>query len=125
FYWNASMTWRAWLTALAVSGVVAALTLNCTTTDVPIICAAACLVLTRVIDVQTAFAGFANPALLAIAALFPVAAGITESGTGDIVTRIIFGSPQRLWMAVARIMTCTAFASAFINNTPIVAMLIP
>ena len=72
-----------------------------------------------------AFAGFSNKAVLAVGALFVVAAGVQSTGALQFADRLLFPRSKNLPLATARLMLTTASISAFLNNTPIVAMLIP
>jgi di/tricarboxylate transporter len=67
----------------------------------------------------------AEPAMITVAALFIVAAGIRETGALHLVTERIFGRPQSVLKAQLRMMLPVASLSAFMNNTPLVAMLLP
>jgi Na+/H+ antiporter NhaD/arsenite permease-like protein len=66
------------------------------------------------------FAGIAT-----IGALYIVAFAIGESGVLEIVSRYVLREPSSTTIALARLMIPCAALSAFINNTPIVAMMIP
>ncbi len=71
-------------------------------------------------------AGFANEALIAICALLIIARGVEISGALGAVGNLL----ARLWLsnralALLATMLLAAFLSAFVNNTPIVVMLLP
>ncbi len=89
------------------------------------------LLATGVIDADQAFAGFANPAPLTVAALYVLAAAAGRTRVLEsIIARVSLGGRARRREpgergALARILVPTAAASAFLNNTPIVAMTIP
>ncbi|PID49448.1 MAG: SLC13 family permease [Proteobacteria bacterium] len=83
------------------------------------------LMLTGVLLPEQAFAGFANTGLMTIAALYIVAAGLRETGAIQYVTRRLLGEPDTVRSAQFRMLMPTAVLSAFLNNTTIVAMLIP
>lgn len=87
--------------------------------------AVASLMAFGVITPTESVSGFANPAVMAIAALYVVARAIRETGAVDLVVRWVLGSPRHLWSAQARLMTAVSGASAFMNNTPVVAMMVP
>ena len=78
-----------------------------------------------VIGPADAFAGFANEGVITIAMLFVVATGLRETGGLNWVVARMLGNPKNLVGAQARIMGPTALMSAFMNNTPLVAMLLP
>lgn len=71
-------------------------------------------------------AGFSNEALIAICALLVVARGVEISGAlgvlGDLLTRLWVANRA---VALLATLVLAAFLSAFINNTPIVIMLLP
>lgn len=78
-----------------------------------------------VIEPTAAFQGFANPALVTIAALLVVAAGVQETGALDLVARRVLGQPKGLAGAQLRVMLPVGALSSFLNNTPVVAMFVP
>lgn len=72
-----------------------------------------------------AVAGFGSKAVVTIGVLFVIAEGLRQTGAMAMVTRPVLGKPKTLPMAQARLMLPVAALSAFLNNTPIVAMLMP
>ena len=48
-----------------------------------------------IIEPSEAFTGFSNPAVITIAALFVVAAGVKETGGLDLAGRVVLGSATR------------------------------
>ncbi len=78
-----------------------------------------------VVDAKEALAGLANPGLVTIGALFVVSAGVRETGVIDALARGGLGRPRTLRRAMLRITAPVVALSAFLNNTPVVAMLIP
>ncbi len=87
------------------------------------------LLVAGVIDAKQAFAGFSNSAPLTVAALYVVAAAVARTRAVEaVVARVSRAGPRAEpgeRGMLARIVAPTAAASAFLNNTPIVAMLIP
>jgi Trk K+ transport system NAD-binding subunit len=69
--------------------------------------------------------GFSNPGVLTVAALFPVAAGMYSTGAISLLSQRLIGHPKTETSANLRILPSIAIGSAFINNTPMVAMMIP
>lgn len=78
-----------------------------------------------ILSVDKALAGLANEGMVTVAVLYIVGAGVTETGAIDFLAHRCLGNPRSSTTAVARLMIPTATISAFINNTPLVAMLIP
>ena len=72
-----------------------------------------------------ALSGFGNPGLITVAALFVVSAAMRETGALDSVGRLVLGKVRSERGALARMAVLVPFSSAFLNNTPIVAMFIP
>lgn len=106
--------------------VTIALALELLTPDALLLGALALLVLGGIIDLQTAFAGFSNLTLVAIGSLYVVAAGLRDVGALDRAAHLLFGrrdhGPQRTLLRMTPIVAVT---SAFLNNTPVVAMGVP
>ncbi len=86
---------------------------------------AVALLVLGVTEPDQAFAGFGASAPITIAALYVLAGAIDKTGALlpviDVVLRPSGGSRRRL----ARLVVPTGAASAFLANTPIVAMLVP
>ena len=70
-------------------------------------------------------AGFSNSGVLTIAALFMVAAGMYSTGAISILSEKLIGRPKTLLRAQLKILPPISIGSAFLNNTPLVAMMIP
>jgi len=69
--------------------------------------------------------GFSNPGVISVAALFPVAAGMYATGAVTLLSQRLIGLPKTMGAAQTKILPPVALASAFLNNTPLVAMMIP
>lgn len=69
--------------------------------------------------------GFNNPGVLTIGALFMIAAGMYSTGAISILSEKLIGRPKSVFQAQLKILPNIAFGSAFLNNTPLVAMMIP
>ncbi len=78
-----------------------------------------------VITPTEALAGFANPAVLTIGALFVVAAGLRSTGVLDSIGNMLLGTASTVGGAIRRLVCVVLGISAFINNTPVVAMFVP
>ncbi|MDQ2076047.1 SLC13 family permease [Marinimicrobium sp. ABcell2] len=83
------------------------------------------LLATGVLTTGEAFAGFSNPGLITVAAMFVVAAGIHGSGGVDLLVNSLLRTPKSERAAQLRISAPVALLSAFLNNTPVVATMIP
>jgi len=84
------------------------------------------LILGNVITTDEAFSGFSNKGMLTVGFLFIVSAALQSSGAFEkIVTQILGNGNSRPVPRYFRILFPIATMSAFLNNTPIVASLIP
>jgi di/tricarboxylate transporter len=70
-------------------------------------------------------AGFANAGMLTVGVLFVVAAGMYSTGAVNRVVDQLIGIPRTLGQALAKLLPLVAGCSAFLNNTPLVAMMVP
>lgn len=119
------MNWQAILTLAVLGCTVLALTWPRTPPDLALVGALTVLVLTGAVPAAKALTGFASQGLIAVGALYVVAAGLRQTGAVSGLVRALFGHPRRVWVAQVRLMLPTAAASAFLNNTPVVAALLP
>ena len=78
-----------------------------------------------IISVEEGIAGFANKGLLTVMVLFVVAAGISLTGALDWYMGKLLGTPASTASAQLRLMIPISIVSAFLNNTPVVAVMIP
>ncbi|MEC9372860.1 MAG: SLC13 family permease, partial [Planctomycetota bacterium] len=78
-----------------------------------------------VLSLQQGIAGFSNPGMLTVGVLFVIVAGLRETGGVDWIASKVLGRPRTVRAALTRIVAPVAGMSAFLNNTPVVAMLIP
>ncbi|MCC7122390.1 MAG: SLC13 family permease [Gammaproteobacteria bacterium] len=115
----------ALLTLATVLAVLLALTLTTLGPDLVMVAALTFLLSCGVLDTKEALAGFGNEGLITVGVLFIVATGLRETGGMAWLAQRILGRPTRLVVAQARLMLPAAFMSSFMNNTPLVAMLVP
>ncbi len=84
------------------------------------------LALTGILTPAQAVAGFANPAVITVGAMFLLSYGLIRTGAVSFVTELVlhFSKGNRT-IAFVLILLTAALASAFINNTPVVVLFIP
>ena len=119
------MSWEAWFTLAVVALTVVLLAREVLAPSGVVFGATVVLLVADVIDPAQAFGGFSNPAPITVAALYVVAAGIERTGLLTPVVDAFLGGDGGTRSTLVRLMMPTAGASAFLNNTPIVAMLVP
>lgn len=94
-------------------------------TDLLFLGAIVALTILGVLSPQNALAGFANPGVLTIGALFVVSSGLRATGVLDRVGNQLLGSAQTVSQAFGRLTAAVLTISAFIMNTAVVAMFVP
>lgn len=83
------------------------------------------LLLTGSLTTGQALAGFANPAPLTVAALLVLARAVERTGALQPLLAAALGRARSDGATLARLLPPVAAMSALLNNTPIVALLIP
>src|SRR5262245_16374736 len=69
--------------------------------------------------------GFSNSGVITVAALYPVAAGMYATGAITLLSERLIGTPKSIRVAQLKIFVPVSLSSAFLYNTPLVAMMIP
>ncbi len=119
------MIFDAWLTLGVVATAVAVMATDRAPASYVVMSATTVLLVAGVVDTSQAFSGFSNPAPIAVAALYVVAAGAAKTGLVDRLPTLLGSGISGTRVQMARLLVPTASASAFLNNTPIVAMVAP
>lgn len=69
---------------------------------------------------------FSNPAPITIAAMFVLSGALVRTGVLEAIAEVVIGkATSRPLLAIALFLVATVAASAFMNNTPVVLILIP
>ena len=84
-----------------------------------------CLLIFGLVSVEGALSGFSNPGFATVASLYVLAAGIRDAGLIRPFIAFLLNNTQNYRIALLRVTLPVAFLSSFLNNTPIVAALIP
>jgi len=119
------MNLDAWLTLATVLGCFGALMLTRAPADAVLLAGVALLLLGDVITVDQALAGFANEGVATVGILGVVAHGLSSAGAVEWLSSGLLGRPRSIVVAQARLMVPVALFSSVLNNTPVVAMLVP
>lgn len=126
------MDWQAWYSLMVVGLVFGLLVATHVPPDLVLIAGVLVLLVPgavhpdlTLLDLDGALHGLASDSVAVIGVLFVIAAGVRETGAVTWITASIFGRPNSLTAALARLCFPTAALSGFTNNTPLVAMLIP
>ena len=121
----AQLGWEAWLTLGVIGLVFAALMATEAATDVVLVGAVTILMVSGVLLPKEALAGLANEGIVTIAVLYVVVAGLEATGGNTIITERFLSRPKSATGALVKMMFPVCFVSAFMNNTPVVAMFLP
>ncbi len=117
--------WQAWLSIGVVVGAFALFATGRGTPDSVTTAGLTLLLVSGVLTPTEALAGFANPGMLTVAVLYVVVTGLTETGAVDWIGQTLLGRPRSPTHARWRLMAPSAALSTVLNNTPLVAVLIP
>ncbi len=82
------------------------------------------LIALGIVPLTEGLSGFSNAALLTIAGLFVVGAGLQSTGAVEVLSRWLLGRPKP-GTTLARLILPVAGLSSFMNNTPVVAFFLP
>ena len=121
---QAAPVWHAWYTFAILLLVCVGLAGSLAPPDMILLAGMLGVGLAGIVSVEEMVAGFANPAVLTVGALFVVAAAVRETGAMDTVGGRILGRARTERAALLRIAAPVVGMSAFLNNTPVVAMMI-
>ena len=119
------MSPQAWLAVVVVAGVFVLLAATRVAPYLSILGGVTVLVVSGAVPPDAALGGFSNEGMITIAALFIVAAGLSQTGALTALVQRLLGQPHSALRAQLRLTIPVAVSSAFLNNTPIVAMLMP
>ncbi|MGH1399344.1 MAG: SLC13 family permease [Alphaproteobacteria bacterium] len=80
----------------------------------------------NMLDSYALLSGFANPSLIAVLALLVMGQGMIQSDALRVVTSVFAVTDKRLaWVSIVAILVFVMVVSAFMNNTPLVVIVIP
>ena len=117
--------WQMAVTAAVVVGTLVGLLVVQRGPDMIMFGGVVVLMLTGILGPAQALQGMANEGMIAVAALFIVAAGVERTGALAVIVERVLGRPRSLMAAQLRTTVGPGIVSAFMNNTPVVALLVP
>ena len=89
------MSFELIVTLFVLVGLILALTQDKIGAEIVMLSALLVLVCCGVIKIDDALKGFSNAAMLTIAALFVVGAGLQATGAIDVLSRLLLGRPKQ------------------------------
>lgn len=119
------LSWEAWTTIAVAVGVFLLNALTSLPAEITFLGGTAILFVSGILTEQDALAGFSNPGMITVAVLYIVVTGLSQTGGLNWISQRVLGLPQGQNAALFRLMAPVMGMSAFLNNTPVVAMFIP
>jgi di/tricarboxylate transporter len=116
---------EAWITIAIIIACLSSLVFTRYAADIIMMAGVTLLLVSGVLTADEALGGFANEGMITVAVLYIVANGLTETGAISWLSGALLGRPSSTLKAQFRLMIPVAALSAFMNNTPVVAMFIP
>jgi di/tricarboxylate transporter len=119
------MTLAAWLTIIVITVTLALLVTERAAPALAVLGGVVALLALGVLSPADALSGFSNPAPFSVAALYVVARAVEKTGAIQPFLRSTLDGVTAPRRALGRLLLPVAGSSAFLNNTPIVAMIAP
>ncbi len=119
------MSGDAWLTLIVVGAAVLAMARDLLPPGPSLFGALVALLAFGVVTPEQGLIGFSNPAPFTIAALYVLARAAGRSGVLPSIVAGLLGERTGTRTALGRLLAPVTVASGFVNNTPIVAVLVP
>jgi di/tricarboxylate transporter len=119
------MTLEAWFVIGVVVFCFGLLASNRFSPDLILMAGLTLLLLSGVITPSEALTGFSNEGMATVAVLYIVVTGFRETGGIGWIVQTVLGTARSLPHAQLKLMVPVAALSAFLNNTPVVAIFIP
>ncbi len=124
-YSSFDLEWQAWATIAVTIAVFLLNALTNLAADVVFLGGMAVLFVSGILTEKDALAGFSNPGVITVAVLYVVVTGLSQTGGLNWISQRVLGLPKGHNAALLRLMAPVMGMSAFLNNTPVVAMFIP
>ncbi|MDX9911789.1 MAG: SLC13 family permease [Phycisphaerales bacterium] len=117
---------QGWLTLGVIVLALAGLASGRAGADLVLVGAVSVLVFLGVLTPGQALSGMASTGVATVGVLYIVVAGLVETGAVRWGAQVLFGKPTgSVRVGAARLTGVAAVMSGFVNNTPLVALLIP
>lgn len=119
------MSLEAWFVIFVLLLCFSLLATNRFSPDLILMAGLTLVLVTGIVSPEQALSGLANEGMVTVGVLYIVVSGFRETGGINWIVQSVLGIPKSLKQAQLKIMAPVAFMSAFLNNTPIVAIFIP
>jgi di/tricarboxylate transporter len=120
------MTWQIALVFVLLVGAMVSFVREKTPPDVVALTVFVIIAMSGLVSIKETFAVFSNPAPITVAAMFVLSAALVRCGALDYLSSIFNRAAGLPYPAVLFLLViCVGFASAWINNTPVVVVFVP
>jgi len=120
-----AFSFQGWLTLIVILAVFMMSIFTKISSDFIFLAGLGFLLITNVLSVEDTLKGFSSSGLVTVAVLYIVVSGLQETGALFWISKSFLGFPGTVRKAQLRLMLPVSFMSAFLNNTPVVALFIP
>jgi di/tricarboxylate transporter len=120
-----SLAWDGWFVLGIVTLCFTLLASDRFSPDLILVGGLTLLLVSDIVSPEQALAGLANEGMVTVAVLYIVVTGLRETGGINWIVESVLGFPRSLKHAQLKVMAPVAALSAFLNNTPVVAIFIP
>jgi di/tricarboxylate transporter len=117
--------WQMIYTLIVMFGMFLFLILDTAGADMIMVGTLTLFMVSGIVTINEGVAGFSNEGILTVMCLFIVAAGVGHTGALDWYMGKLLGRPKKIASSQFRLVIPILFVSAFMNNTPVVALMIP
>jgi len=111
-----------WMVSGLVLATLGMLASNRFPADAVLIFVLGFILVSGILSPTEALVGFSDKGMMTVAVLYAVVGGLRETGAVDWLSRVLLGKPKSQTEALIRLVFPATAMSAFINNSPIVAM---
>ena len=116
---------EAWFVLAVISLCFTLLIFSRYSPDIILIAGVGCLMVFDILTPEEAFRGMSNEGMITVGVLFVVAQGLVQTGVVGWISNTLLGRPNSVASAQVKLMLPVAGLSSVLNNTPVVAMLVP
>ncbi len=124
-FWKGRITWQGWVCLYTLIVTISVLIFELWDVTLTFFAANCVFLFSGIVTLSQALAGFSNASIIAIGAMFVIAVALEKVRLLDWLVRNVLRRPTSLRYALLRVLPACAFLSAWTNNTPIVAVMIP
>jgi di/tricarboxylate transporter len=116
------MSIEMWIVCGLVVATLGMLASNRIPADAVLIFVLGFILVSGILSPKEALVGFSDKGMMTVAVLYAVVGGLRTTGAVDWLSRVLLGKPKSQTEALIRLVFPATAMSAFINNSPIVAM---